>query len=401
MAGRRWSPQAHRNMNTSLALGLHDRFREAFGGRPLLFRSPGRINLIGEHTDYNEGYVLPAAIGQSVYVAIAPREDDGIRLHALSLGETFATGLSGIRPSGKGWPDYILGVVDQLKEAGLPVRGFDMSIDSDLPVGAGVSSSAALSCATVFALDAVNGYALPRERMIRMAQLAEHRYAGVMCGIMDQFASMFGRQARFMRLDCRSMEFEYIPFSAPGMSLLLLNSNVKHSLASSAYNTRRNECAAGLELVRREEPAVQSLRDVTVEMLERWVLPTAPVAYRRCRYVVEENGRLLELCRDLEEGDLRSAGRRMLQTHAGLRDGFEVSCPELDILVELAAGMEGVLGARMMGGGFGGCTINIVQTEALESLVGEMRQGYLRRTGRDLAPYVVEPGPGTGPVHIP
>jgi galactokinase len=370
-------------------------FQEAYGGAPRLFRSPGRINLIGEHTDYNEGFVMPAAIDAAVYVALAPRSDGRIRLRSTAFPEAYEGHVSDLSRSSQPWANYVLGVLAGLEERGFHTSGFDALFDSDLPLGAGLSSSAALSCATVFGLDALHGFGVSRADMVDIARLAEHRYAGVMCGIMDPFASLFGRQGHFIRLDCRSREHAYVPFLAEGYSILLLDTNVKHSLASSAYNRRREECAQGLEWVRAQRPEVSSLRDVDEEMLDRHVAPRDSVVDRRCRYVVRENRRLLALCEDLQRGALSSAGMRMFETHAGLRDMYEVSCPEADFLVEQARAEPAVLGARMMGGGFGGCTINLVRTELADTWVSGLQPRYEDAFGLSLRVLTVDLSDGT------
>ena len=370
-------------------------FQTAYGSAPRLFRSPGRINLIGEHTDYNEGFVMPAAIDAAVYVALAPRADGRIRLRSTAFPEIYEGSVSDLSRSAQPWANYVLGVLAGLEERGLRTTGFDAFFASDLPVGAGLSSSAALSCATVFGLDALHGFGVPRADMVDIARLAEHRYAGVMCGIMDPFVSLFGRRGHFIRLDCRSREYEYVPFLAEGYSLLLLDTNVKHSLASSAYNRRREECAQGLEWVRTHRPEVSSLRDVDEGMLDSHVAPLDTVVDRRCRYVARENRRLLDLCQDLERGDLSSAGLRMFETHAGLRDMYEVSCPEADFLVEQARAEPAVLGARMMGGGFGGCTINLVRTEWADAWVAALQPRYEDAFGLALTALSVDLAEGT------
>ena len=370
-------------------------FFSAFDRAPRIFRSPGRINLIGEHTDYNDGYVLPAAIDRHVYVGIAPRQDGRIRIVSVDFNGVHEGLVTDQGKSTLGWPDYALGVLAGFRERGIQLPGFDMLVGSDLPVGAGLSSSAAYSCAVGFALNELFNAGLDRSDMIRIAQLAEHRYAGVMCGIMDPFASMYGRSGQFVRLDCRSMEYHYVPFSAEGYALLLLNTNVKHSLASSAYNRRREECATGLDWVRADFPEVRSLRDVDESMLDRCVAPRDKVIDDRCRYVVQENARLLALCSDLEKGDMAAAGARMLQTHEGLSRMFEVSCPELDYLVKAVRGIDGVLGARMMGGGFGGCTINLLRTDIIDQLVNDLSRAYEADNGLPLTAIPVMTGEGT------
>jgi galactokinase len=386
-------------MTPSLDLSFfHNAFRDAFGTAPRIFRSPGRINLIGEHTDYNEGFVLPAAIDRHVYVGISPRNDGRLRIASVDFSGIHEGVVNDEEKSPLGWPDYALGVLSGFRERGINVTGFDMLVGSDLPVGAGLSSSAAYSCAVGFALNQVFDAGLERVEMIRIAQLAEHRYAGVMCGIMDPFASMTGRSGHLLRLDCRSLEYHHVPFLASGVSMLLLNTNVKHSLASSAYNRRREECATGLEWVRAAHPEVKSLRDVSEAMLDECVAPRDSNIDDRCRYVVQENERLLALCDDMEKGDLEAAGRRMFQTHDGLSNMYDVSCPELDYLVDAVRGMEVVYGARMMGGGFGGCTINLVRTDAIPGIVQDLAGRYEADQGRPLTAIAVNTGDGTSEV---
>jgi galactokinase len=375
-------------------------FIQAYGETPRVFRSPGRINLIGEHTDYNEGYVLPAAIGRSVYVALARRDDDRIRLRSTSFETHFEGRLSELKPTALGWPNNAIGVTAMLNEDGFPIGGYDLFAASDLPLGAGLSSSAAFSCATLLAIDRTFGLGLSRERMARYAQLAEHRYSGVKCGIMDPFASLNGMKGHFMRLDCRSLEHVYVPFDAKGISILLLDTNVKHSLASSEYNIRRAQCERGVGMVRDRHPHVRSLRDVDVRMLDECVLPVDPVSYARCRYVLAENSRLLDTCRHLERGDLPEAGRCLFASHDGLRDDYEVSCPELDWLVDYVRKDRDVLGARMMGGGFGGCTINLVRTDAVQRIVDAVGHAYTRETGLPLGWMTVAPEDGCSELAI-
>jgi galactokinase len=382
-------------MGNHLASKLKSEFASAYGRPCRVFRSPGRINLIGEHTDYNDGFVMPAAIGPSVYLALASRDDGRIRLRSTAFPEPFEGHVSDLSRTPVPWVNYVIGVIDGLRERGLHATGFDALFSSDLPVGAGLSSSAALSCVTAFGLDTLQGFGLPRAAMVDVARLAEHRYAGVMCGIMDPFASLFGRRGHFIRLDCRSREYSHVPFHAEGHSLLLLNTNVKHSLASSAYNQRREECAQGLEWVREGHPEALSLRDVTEEMLDRHVTPRDAVVDRRCRYVLRENRRLLDLCDDLLRGDLPSAGRRMFETHAGLRDMYEVSCPEADFLVEQSRAEPAVLGARMMGGGFGGCTIHLVRTDMTADWLAALESRYEDSFGLPLTALSVDLADGT------
>ncbi len=372
-----------------------DTFREQFKAEPLLVRSPGRVNIIGEHTDYNEGFVLPAAIDKAAYVAISSRQDDQVHLYAKAFSKRFETTLSTLKPSDQHWPNYILGVADQLIKRGYAIKGFNLVIDGDVPIGSGLSSSAAVECATAFGLNEIFSLNISKKDMALIAQKAEHVFAGVMCGIMDQFASVFGKKDHVIKLDCKTLEYEYVPLKLSGYKILLLNSNVKHSLASSEYNVRRAQCEQGVALVKKHHPEVNSLRDVSMEMLDAFVKPADELIYRRCRYVVEEKQRLLEGCEDLRQGRLESLGEKMFRTHDGLSKEYEVSCPELDFLVDAVRGNTHVLGARMMGGGFGGCTINIVKEEAIEELVKDISVKYQKAMHKDLTVYVASIEDGT------
>ena len=355
---------------------------------PLIVRSPGRINIIGEHTDYNEGFVLPAAIDKAIYVAISKRDDNEIHLYAGDYNESHSLSIDTVAISDKHWPNYILGVVDQLQKRGYKIEGFNLLIDGDVPLGAGLSSSAAVECATAFALNELFGLSLTKLPMVQIAQKAEHTFAGVMCGIMDQFASMFGKKDHVIQLDCRSIEYEYVPFELKGYKILLLNTNVKHSLSDSEYNTRRQQCEQGVAWIKEQHSRVHSLRDVTLQMLNEHVLPKDKLIYMRCKYVVEEIERLLQGCRDLQQGNIKALGAKMFRTHEGLSKEYEVSCEELDFLVEAVKDNPGVIGARMMGGGFGGCTINIIEEKDIDDLINKLQPVYKQTFDKDLACYV-------------
>jgi len=343
----------------------------------VIVRSPGRVNIIGEHADYNNGFVLPAAIDKAAYIALSLREDDEIHLTAVDLKENFSTTIHHLKPIGDvSWPNYILGGAAQFIKKEIPLKGFNLLLTSNVPIGAGLSSSAAVECATVFALNHLLKTGFSRIEMVNMAQKAEHEYAGVMCGIMDQFASMMGKASQVIKLDCRSLEYKYVPFKLDGIKILLLNTNVKHSLASSEYNTRREECEKAIKLIKPHHPSVESLRDVTMEMLDQYVLPADELVYCRSRFVIDEMERLNDACNYLEQNDIASLGECMFETHEGLSKQYEVSCKELDFLVDYVKDNPEVLGARMMGGGFGGCTINLVKEDAIARLVSEIKPAY-------------------------
>ncbi|MCC2598794.1 galactokinase [Sphingobacterium sp. FBM7-1] len=375
---------------------IAERYSSVFGDAPThIVRSPGRINIIGEHTDYNEGFVLPTAIDKAIYVGVGKRNDAVIRLYAEDFEEYFEVALADIRPVDKGWPNYVLGVVNQLVLRGEAVGGFDMYIDGDVPLGAGLSSSAALECAAGFALNVLFDLEIDRVDIAKIGQLAEHTYAGVKCGIMDQFASVMSKAGHVVKLDCRDLSFSYKPLELGDYAILLLNTNVKHSLASTAYNDRRASCEEGVRLVQQHFPEVNSLRDVTLDMLEAHVKPVDLDMYTKCRFVVEENERLNRACDALEQGDLDRLGEQLFRAHEGLSKEYEVSCPELDFLVDYVKAFPEVIGARMMGGGFGGCTINLVKNSFQDLLVERLTPIYKERFNLDLTAIKVVPSNGT------
>ena len=374
---------------------LETAFKNHYGTSCLIVRSPGRVNIIGEHTDYNAGFVLPAAIDKAAYVAIAKRADNKVGMYATAFHEDFETSLQDIKTTPLGWPNYILGVIDQIQKSGVTLSGFNLLVDGDIPIGAGLSSSAALECATLFAITELFGLQFTKLQMAYMAQKAEHDFAGVNCGLMDMFASLFGKEGHVIKLDCRSLEYEYVPLDIKGYKILLLNTNVKHQLSSSEYNTRRIQCEQGITWIQAHEPLVLSLRDATVAMLDEYILPKDVLIYNRCKYVVEENARLLSACADLQNGNIKALGEKMFETHEGLKSLYEVSCPELDFLVDQVKGHPAVLGARMMGGGFGGCTINIVKEEAIEGLVANLQPLYEKHAQKPLSHYIASIEQGT------
>lgn len=377
---------------------IEDKFKELYGSSSLLVRSPGRINLIGEHTDYNDGFVLPAAIDKEMVMAVAKSNSETCRLYSVDFQESFEFNLNSFKPTDKGWPNYIMGVVDQLQKGGYKVGGFDCVFGGNIPIGSGLSSSAALECATAFALDQLFALDVEKLQLIKYAQKAEHTFVGVLCGIMDQFASVMGKRDHAIQLDCRSLDFNYFPIRLQNYQIILCDTGVKHSLASSEYNTRRRECEQGVAIVRKKHPQVNSLRDVTLDMLEEVKGELSSVIYKRCRYVIEENHRVLSGCELLEQGDIKGFGQKMYGSHQGLSQLYEVSCPELDFLVDLTKDNPQVVGARMMGGGFGGCTINLIAIDQKEAFIEEARRAYGEKFGIELKVYEVTVSDGTGVV---
>ncbi|SFC34232.1 galactokinase [Parapedobacter composti] len=374
---------------------VRTKFQELFNDTPLLIRSPGRVNLIGEHTDYNGGLVLPAAIDKNIVLAIGKRDDDSVQLYSLDQQQTHQATLHTLDRAPQLWPDYILGVVQQLQKRGFALQGFNLVFGGDIPQGAGLSSSAALECATAFALNELFGFGIARLDLALIGQAAENEFVGVKCGLMDQFASVFGQAQQLIKLDCRDFSYEYIPFNTPDLRIVLFDTQVKHSLASSAYNERREQCEYGVSLIQRHHPQVTSLRDATLEQVERYVKPENEVVYNRCHYVVAEIQRLQDACEDLRRDDFVAFGKRMFETHAGLQHQYEVSCAELDVLVDLVRDDDAVLGARMMGGGFGGCTINLVKADQTQRVIDTVVRLYAEKTDKHAQAYVANIAEGT------
>jgi galactokinase len=354
---------------------LQQVFRDRFQKEPLVIGAPGRVNLIGEHTDYNNGFVLPGAVDKRIYVAIAPNNTDTVNVYANQFGESFSFSVNGIEPR-TGWMNYLLGVSYHIQQKGKQIGGLDVLIDGDIPVGAGMSSSAALCSGYGFGLNEVFKLGLSRMDLAFIGQKTEHTFVGVKCGIMDQFASLHGREGHVMKLDCRSLEYEYIPFEFPDYKVVLVNSMVSHSLAGSEYNIRRQQCEEGVAILKKHYPDIATLRDVTPEQLLKHQEEMSPVVFDRCSYVVYEKERLLAGCEALKNNDLAKFGQLMYATHEGLSKKYAVSCTELDFLAERAQTIPGVVGARMMGGGFGGCTINIVNTDAVDNFKQTIQEAF-------------------------
>ena len=372
-------------------------FVEYFGYVPqIMAKSPGRINLIGEHTDYNLGFVLPAAIDKAAYVAVARREDQLIRLFAKDLEEEYQVDINLLPTIPGHWSAYILGVVDQLSKMGKQLSGFDLVLTCDVPTGAGMSSSAAVECATAFALNALFDLQLERLDLVRMAQKAENEFVGVKCGIMDMFASVMGKDAQVIQLDCRDLSYQYFPLNLGGYKIVLFDTGVKHSLAGGEYNLRRQQCEQGVAVLKERFPEVNSLRDANLPMLdEQFRSAVSSTVYNRCLYVIEENIRLEQGCALLLQNNIKGFGDKMYGSHKGLSELYEVSCKELDFLVDLSKQEDAIAGARMMGGGFGGCTINLIELSAIESIHERFSKQYQSAMGRELAMYVMVPSEGS------
>lgn len=369
--------------------------KSANGQSPRIFRSPGRINLIGEHTDYNNGFVLPASVDKAVYFVIEPRTDDRVLLHAADLNDTYSFKLDDLSKPDKSWPLYQLGVIDQIQKLGKTIGGFQTTFGGDVPAGAGMSSSAALECCLLFALNEIFDLKLSRWDIVKMGQKVENEFVGLQSGIMDQFASAFGKEESVIRLDCRSLEYEYFPFPMKDYLLVLCDTSVKHSLASSEYNTRRLECEKGVSILQKYDSTIGSLRDAAPELVEQHKEELGDVVYRRCKYMTGEIVRVQEACDLLIAGDLESFGKKMYETHQGLQHDYEVSCPELDFLVDQTIDNSDVLGARMMGGGFGGCTINLVKKDAVDAFESKMKSEYKKQYDIDLPCHRVKITDGT------
>ena len=372
------------------------KFNSRFHSTAKVYRAPGRVNLIGEHTDYNEGFVLPAAIGFSCWVAITPRDDRKLALYSENVDEFVEANLDNLklRATGK-WVDYPLGVAWALERAGYRLCGANLYILGEVPLGAGLSSSAALEVSVGFGLMDMAQHFIALKELALLCQRAENEFVGARCGIMDQFVSCHGRAGSAMLLDCRSLDFQLLPLP-PKVHLVICNTMVKHELGSSEYNIRRNECEEGVRQLTKALPGIRSLRDVSLADLEDHRGLLSDLIYRRCRHVVTENARTRWAAAALESGEIAALRSLMADSHRSLRDDYEVSCHELDIMVQLAMQQPGVLGARMTGGGFGGCTINLVNATESDQFCQRVAEGYQVATGRRPDIYVCEASQGVG-----
>ena len=363
---------------------IHNEFTKRFGQEGVFYASAGRINLIGEHTDYNGGYVFPGAIDKVIMAEIAPNDTDKVRVYSIDIDEYVEFGLNEEDAPTQSWARYIFGVCREILKRGGSVKGFDAVFAGNVPLGAGLSSSAALESCFAFALnDMFNDNSIDKFELARIGQSTEHNYCGVNCGIMDQFASVMGQKGKLMRLDCRSMEFEYFPFNPEGYELVLLDSAVKHELADSPYNKRRASCERVAKRL-----GLETLRDATMTMLKAIRTDITAEDYFRAKFVIEEKDRVLAVCDALNAGDYETVGQKMYETHHGLSDDYEVSCEELDFLNDIAREC-GVTGSRIMGGGFGGCTINLVKKDLLDKFVETAKVKFNEKYGHEPKVYPV------------
>lgn len=361
----------------------------------LTIASPGRINFIGEHTDYNMGYVLPTAIENKITFKFQKNESN-TKCNVYSVGyKGFSLDLNSISISDTEWENYILGVLKEISKLTKKLKGFDCTIDSNLPLGSGLSSSAAMECGLAFGLNELFNLGLSKMTIVELSQRAEHSYVGTQCGIMDQFASVMSKEATVILLDCQSLEYQYIPIDIHPYKIIMLNTKVAHTLASSEYNTRKQECEEGVAIMKTQNAHITSLRDVTRAMLEVSKQEMKETVYNRCSFIIDENQRVLEMVKAFKENDLKAIGRILYEAHYGISKLYEVSCPESDFLVDFAKRNTSVLGARQTGGGFGGCTLNIVHENGVDDFKQKSAEAYKEAFDIDLEAFEVQPSGGT------
>lgn len=369
-------------------------FESEFERKPRCFRAPGRINLIGEHTDYNQGFVMPAGIDFYCYVGIAKSAEQGSTVLAYDYQEKFSFNVPPEQPTSTHWVNYILGVIKSINKRGKIIPAFNALVRSDIPVGAGLSSSAALESVFATAFNELFNLGFSQMELTQIAKEAENDFVGLQCGIMDMFASIHAKQDHAIRLDCRSLEYEYFPLALGANKILLFDTCIKHELASSEYNSRRLECEAAVKRLQESGHAVGSLRDVDTMMLDREKSQLTSLQYKRAMYVVEENNRVEQFSKAIAKSDWAEAGHCLYASHDGLKNDYEVSCEELDFLVDTARDCDGVWGARMMGGGFGGCTINLVSADQVDDVVERCKSNYFNRFGVEPKYYIATTGDG-------
>ena len=369
-------------------------FQEKFSSRPALYFSPGRINLIGEHVDYNDGFVMPAAINKGIYYAVAQNGTNNIHFYSVDLDEQFSVEIHNIKKN-EGWKNYVLGVVNEFLLSGKELRGFDCVFGGDIPIGAGMSSSAAVEGGLAFAMNEIFDCGLDRIGLAQLCQRAEHGFPSVQCGIMDQFANMMGKQGQVILLDCSDLSYQYFPLLLDGYKIVLLNSKVHHALADGEYNRRRQQCEEGM-MILKSQMIIYSFRDIGKwEDLLAYEGMMGTEVYNRCLYIVEEIARTKKAAAFLQQNNIVEFGKLMYATHEGLSNLYDVSCNELDFLVELARQDPAVIGARLMGGGFGGCTINIVKEEAVNIFIEQSEMAYKKQFNIDIEAYIVQTDDGT------
>jgi galactokinase len=360
---------------------LAQSFEARFGTAPRIFRAPGRVNLIGEHTDYNEGFVMPAAVEFSTFVAISPRADRSLLLQSDEFPGNLQFDVDRLpKQRTSSWCDYVLGVATVLSERGIDLQGANLLVHGNVPLGAGLSSSAAIEVASALALMSLDNKKLPLAEVAKLCRQAENEFVGARVGIMDQFVSCMGRAGHALLLDCRSLEFQFAPIPQ-GIDLVVCNTMVKHALATGAYNQRREECEQAVRYFAKIDAQVRALRDVSPQLLEEAGEGLPPTIRKRCTHVIHENKRTLDAAHALAEGDLVRMGELMRESHQSLRDLYEVSCRELDAMVDAAQGLPGFIGGRMTGGGFGGCTINLVHEEHVPAFATRISERYEKATG--------------------
>ncbi|TDH23049.1 galactokinase [Segetibacter sp. 3557_3] len=380
-------------MSTSSNLVV-EKFYEQYKSAARLFYSPGRINLIGEHIDYNAGFVLPAAIDKGIWYAVAPNGTNSARFYSVDLDEHLEISLDNIHPI-DGWQNYVLGVIDQAQQRGLIIKGFDCAFGGNIPIGSGLSSSAAVECGLLTALNEVFSLGLDRKTIALMGQKAEHTFPKVMCGIMDQYANMMGKMNHVILLDCLTIEHRYLPLSLEEYSIILINTKVHHSLASGEYNVRRQQCEQGLKTLQSFYPDAKTFRDITPEQVQEHESDLGGDIFKRCLYVTQEIARTQKAALLCEANNLEGLGKLMYETHEGLSKLYDVSCPELDFLVEQARKYPEIIGSRVMGGGFGGCTINLIRKEHWNTIVETITTEYKSTFDIDAEVYEVATSDGT------
>jgi len=373
---------------------LTERFQKEFRSRPEIFSAPGRVNLIGEHTDYNDGFVMPSAIGFSTQVAVAQRSDRKLVLRSTEFPEPFEFNISDLPKQRLGaWCDYVLGIATVLQQAGHFSTGASLLVHGEVPIGAGLSSSAALEVSTALALLSLSDAEIPLAEVAKLCQKAENEFVGARVGIMDQFVSCLGKEGHALLLDCRSLQYELVPLPE-NIRLVICNTMVKHELSGGEYNQRREECEQGVRILAKSYPGIKALRDISPEQLSSQQKAMPPVVYKRCLHVVEENLRVTKTADRFRAKDLASVGKLMAQSHLSLRDLYEVSCPELDAMVESAQGLPGFHGGRMTGGGFGGCTVNLVEAAESANFANRISEIYQSKTGISPEVYVCSAADG-------